>query len=189
MRADNVPAMVNLSSISVRSRICVALRAGIYPARLCRISWSELWYEWCAACGKSWSVNSAALLNKNMMSSEAGDEQGVTEETLLGTRSLASAVGHEVPKFKIGYVSLLKFLSGEVWSRRSECEAITRKSADRDTKVAELDLKVRFLAIENGKVGHLQNAWTPRSVRLSRESRCLRRRKIPWRQWYTGKFV
>lgn len=48
-----------------------------------------------------------ALLDADMLSINAADEDEVTEETLLATCSLISAVVHEVPVFNKGDVELL----------------------------------------------------------------------------------
>lgn len=84
-------------------------------------------------------VFAAVDLNKlsqdNLLSVEAGDAKGVTEEPLLATRSVVSAVHHEEAVFKKNYVELRQSLDNDLKSSRTECEDTARQLDERDAKV------------------------------------------------------
>lgn len=53
-------------------------------------------------------------------------------------------------------MELLQSLGGEVQSRRSGCEILTRKLADCDAKVVKLELNIWLLMNETNQIGELQ---------------------------------
>lgn len=155
--ADGVPTAVTLTAVPITFRVDAS-----------RVDLASIWQDYDACrqreggCGENNRAGASggaeldALLEKNLLWAEAGDAERVTEEALLPTLSLVSAVGYDLFVSKKGFVELLRSLAGEVLTRRIECEATTRHLDDRTTKVGELGLKARLLAEEAGQVGALQ---------------------------------
>lgn len=90
------------------------------------------------------------------MWAEAEDAGEATEEFLMTTRTLSTAVGYEVNVSKKGYVELLRSLSTELLSARHESDIAAHKSAGQDAKMGQLELKVQLLADDAVKVGDLR---------------------------------
>lgn len=67
------------------------------------------------------------MLDEDIFWTEAEDVESVTEEALLATRSLVSAVAYNVPVSKKGYVEPRRSLVGEVQSKRRDCKATMRQ--------------------------------------------------------------
>lgn len=79
------------------------------------------------AARASGGVDLVSLSEENLSWTKAGDIYGVTEEALLATRSLITAVGHEMWVIMKGCVKLLHSLAGELRSKRSKCDATIRQ--------------------------------------------------------------
>lgn len=88
------------------------------------------------------------MLEKGSLRAETGDAVDEPEEALWGTSSLISAVVHEVPVAKSGYVELLHVLTNKVQSPCRESETVTHKLALHEALVDELELKIQLLADE-----------------------------------------
>lgn len=71
-------------------------------------------------------VDLDSSLDKDLLWTEAGEADGVTEEALLSKRYLVSVVTYDVLVSKKGCFDLLRSLAGEVQSKRSECEPKVR---------------------------------------------------------------
>lgn len=69
----------------------------------------------------------------------------MTEEVLNATWSLVTAVGHEIPVSKKGYLELIRTLSNKVRNEQRESKATTRQLAVEEVKIRELEMKGRLM--------------------------------------------
>lgn len=105
--------------------------------------------------GNEEGVDLGVLLGKDLLWAKAANAGDVTEESVVATRNVFTAVDHEMPVSEKGYVEFLCSSSTEVLSARLKSEAEARNLADQVARVEQLELKVKLLADDGGNVGDL----------------------------------
>lgn len=101
-------------------------------------------------------VDLDALLEIDLLRTENGEAEGVTEDALLVARLQVSTMGCKVPVSKKVHKELLPSLTHEIQLKCSECEVARWQLDAKVANVAEWELKVRLLMDESWKVGELQ---------------------------------
>lgn len=71
-------------------------------------------------------VDLDGLLKENLLWVQAGDAGDLTGEALNATRSSVSAVGHEVPTLKTGYLDFVRALANRVQKSERKSDGTTR---------------------------------------------------------------
>lgn len=133
---DRTPTTVTLDAVSV------TLRADVLRADLASVRRDYNDYRRQeGGRGETERARDSGLLvldvffEKYLLWTEAAYAEGVTEEALLATRSLVSAVRNKLPLSKREHVELLWSLDDGVQSKRSEFKAMTQKLAAKVSRV------------------------------------------------------
>lgn len=90
-------------------------------------------------------VDLDALLKEGRLWEQAGDTGDVTEELLNTKQSLVTAVSHDVPVSKKGYLDLVGALAEKVQKAQRESDATARQLSEKEGKFRGLELKVGLL--------------------------------------------
>lgn len=109
-------------------------------------------------------VDLIALLEVVLLWAESGDVGDVSEEALVVTRTIITAVRHEVPVFKKGYMELVCSFFTEAQSACLESEVPAPRLADQGANVGVLELNEQLLAGDSGKVSDMRKHLSGKEV-------------------------
>lgn len=107
------------------------------------------------------------LWENALLCAEDEDAVGVTEEALVATRTLITAVGHKLLMSEMGYTELLCSFATKLRSARRESKCAARNLAVRMAKVGDIEFKLQLFADDSGNVGDLQKPLSAKEVELA----------------------
>lgn len=96
------------------------------------------------------------LLEKDLLSAEAGDGGDLYEEALRKMRTVITTAGHDVAVSKKGYTELLRSFSTVMQAVRSASQAASHVPEVQKVKVGELEQKGQFVTDAAKKTADLQ---------------------------------